>query len=162
MKKISVGTRNTQFRVSRKKRAARPLAAPRRAIAVDAIFLQLSALLGLSLNGVPGGLHGLLRVRFLALEVFLPLGLTDLELGESELLIRDRLGHFELGEHQRYPVLPPVGLGLVPLVVIRLIRRNLARVGRRAAGDGILPDAVVEGQRLHVFGGLVLVLAVLE
>ena len=32
----------------------------------------------------------------------------------------------------------------------------------RAAADRVLPDAVVERERLHVLGGLLLVLAVLE
>src|SRR6266851_9075957 len=146
MKKISVGTRNNQFRVSRRNRAARPVAAPRWGIAVDAIAQELGALFRLSLDSVPGRLHGLLRVGLLTVEVLLPLGLADLELAESEFLIRNRLGHLELAEHQRHPVLPPGRLGLVPLVIEGLVWRNLTGVRGRRAGDGILPDAFVERQ----------------
>src|SRR5579859_5867957 len=177
MKKINVGSRNTQLAPWRARKAARPLAAPRRKSRVVDAILRLplrscpnrspqrqasGALLGLGLDGVPGGPHRHLRVGLLTLEVLLPLGLADLELAQPELLIRDRLGNLELIENQRHPGLPPRGLVDRPLVVVGLVRRDLARMARRCTADRILPDAVVVGQRLHVLGGLVLVLAVLE
>src|SRR5437870_7890044 len=124
--------------------------------------MTLSALLCLSLHGVPGGLHGLLGIRLLTLEILLPQRLSDLELTQTELLIRNRSGYLQLVEHQWHPILPPGWLLLVPLVVVRLIGWDLAWVSRWTARYGVLPDTVVEGQRLHVFGGFFFVLPVFE
>src|SRR6266542_2089131 len=124
--------------------------------------LRSGRFLGLGLDRIPRGLHCLFGVAFLALEVLLPQGLADLELGQAELLVRNGLGNLELIDDQRHPVLPPLWLGLVPLVVVRRVWRDLTRMGRLRTRNRVLPDAIVEGQRLHVLGGFVLVLAVLE
>ena len=56
----------------------------------------------------------------------------------------------------------PVRLVGVPFGVDRLVGRQLARMAALGAGDRVLPDLLVVGQRLDVLGRLLLVLAVLE
>src|SRR5262249_2820314 len=88
----------------------------------------LLRLLVLGVDRVLRSEHRLLRVRLVALQVLLPVGLPDHELLEPELVRPDRAAHLQLVEDDRAPLRQPARRILRPPVPERRVGRELARV----------------------------------